>query len=61
MSGYNSVGREPDDGRPDEFAFECPECGSTNTVGPDGEGLCDCLECVAWFAVEPDSFDYPED
>ena len=25
----------------------CPECGSTNLVGPDRRGVVDCLECGA--------------
>lgn len=27
-------------------------CGSTNVVGPDYEGLYDCLDCGIWFKLE---------
>lgn len=27
-------------------------CGSTNLIGPDDEGLYDCLDCGLWFAAE---------
>jgi len=29
--------------------YTCPDCGSTNTSTPDGEGLCDCGACGVFF------------
>jgi len=26
-------------------------CGSTNVIGPDEEGLCDCMDCGLFFEV----------
>ncbi len=27
-------------------------CGSTNIIGPDNDGLYDCLDCGLWFSID---------
>lgn len=34
------------------FAGDLAGCGSTNLVGPDDEGIYDCLDCGLWFTAD---------
>ena len=56
----DDIGREPDDGRANDVAFQCP-CGSWNTTLPNQNNECRCLDCGESFAVGPDPYDYPDD